>query len=231
MKKPRVTTRRTVQVPVDGPGPSSRPTSDEILVQYYVAERQHQQSSLQLITALLTILFTYLLATIGVAVHSCKPFHALSTHGCPAVPSSIGWVAPAPGIALMAFFTSVRVALNLSFWYSSALEIQLSRVTKDPHVQRLLTPMTLYLNGRPASYWLSNFAFGATYALAAAYVIATEILIAAWSSPANVAAAITALVVYLGITGWCALSRRRAVRAGREVFARPGGNGTGKASG
>src|SRR4051794_19123941 len=99
------------------------------MLQLYALERQHQQSILQLITTMVTILFTYFVATVGFAIHQCGTgFHV--GRGCSGLPSGIGLVAPAPAVGLLAFFTIMRVLFATSVGYTRGLEHDISREMK-----------------------------------------------------------------------------------------------------
>jgi hypothetical protein len=211
--------------------PDDRPPNDatnsarqSVLLQCYISERQYHQGILQLITTLVTVLATYLIATVGVAVHVC-PSHKAFT-GCADVPTLVAWFAPAPGIAVVAFLTAMRVWLQASSEYAYQLELELAKYTKiegKPQVPQLLT--LLKANTSQTKH-IPMFAFGATYLLAMAYIVGAGLFLMSWHAATDVAISLIFVLIYLASTIAFSMSRQVAMedeiqRLSHELYGVP----------
>lgn len=229
--RPLARRQRTPILVVHAMSPNDLPPNDAtsnarqgVLLQCYISERQYHQGILQLITTLVTVLATYLIATVGVAVHVC-PSHKVFK-GCAEVPTLVAWFAPAPGIAVVAFLTAMRVWLQASSEYAYQLELELAKYTKiegKPQVPQLLT---LLKANTSRTKRIPMFAFGVTYLLAMAYVIGAGLFLMSWHNATDVAISVVVVLIYLASTAAFSMSRQVAMedeiqRLSRELYGVP----------
>jgi hypothetical protein len=182
-----------------------------VLLQVYVVERQHQQTLLQLITALVTVLATYVVASVGFAVHDCGQ-HVHVGNGCSAIPAPVAWLAPAPGIAILAFFTALRVLYAASVGYTRRVERDITKEMRCVGIAPVPMPRSLVGETESVVKRLPDIAFGFTYILAAIYIMAVELVILPWTHTSSSAISTIVGAIYLGITAFCAASRPIALR-------------------
>ena len=237
--------------------PSPRPGAGEterdwsvLLLGYYAAERQQQTSVLQIIAALVAVLATYLIATVGLAVQACSghisssnsqthTFHLLRD-GCSAIPYLVSWAAPLPALALLLFLAASHVVLISSARYTEHLEAYLD-LYRDSHRVLVSSPvrtMSLY-RSRSVLDFLPKLSFGIAYLMAAAYVVGIELFILPWSNArwSTACVSLGVAVLYLSLTLFCTLSGPLAARRylpdlrSGWTFAAPAPPGAGKPAG
>jgi hypothetical protein len=180
------------------------------LLQCYISERQTHLGIVQLITALVTVLATYIIATVGVVAHVCH-FHEVF-EGCTAVPTAIAWVAPAPGIGVLAFLTAMRVWLAASWEYAYILELELAQRTLVPDKPRLPQLLTRYKRNGSFTKNLPMTAYSLTYLLAMAYVLGEALFVIQWHRGGKTVASGILVGIYLVIITVFSVSRWWALR-------------------
>jgi hypothetical protein len=129
---------------VEPPQPNTD-TYLDALFQAHAVERGYNGVAFQMMFAVVTVLFTYMIAVSGIASGKCGHVAAFSPAGCSAVSPSILWAAPAPVIALLAFLTPTQALLELAGIYINEIEREIdARLPARPESfesrERLVVP-------------------------------------------------------------------------------------------
>jgi hypothetical protein len=175
------------------------------LLQTYSVERHYNSVVFQVLVAIVTLLFTYLIAIASLASGKCAHVATFSWEGCSAIPAPLEWAAPAPVVALLAFLIAIQALLELGGIYIIELEHEIDALAAAESGEHLVVPQGLRhivaeaFGRRP--FGIAQFiTYPLLYALALAFGVGSASLMP-WHPGFERVTSIVVCIVYVGLMG------------------------------
>jgi hypothetical protein len=177
----------------------------DTLLQTYSVERQYNSVVFQVLVAIVTLLFTYMIAIASLASGNCAHAATFSKEGCSAIPAPLEWAAPAPVVALLAFLIATQALLELGGIYIIELEHEIDALVPAGSGERLVAPQGLrHVVAEAYGRWPFGIAQFITYPLLYALVLAFGVGAASlmpWHPFGQLVVSIVVCLVYLVLMG------------------------------